>query len=117
MKKHNKSSRGFALSEAIVALSIIAIMSFATLSLFLASYNATKNAIDKSRAQNITESIIECYRITDSEADFAAALDFSISDSDKANCEITWSDTEIDFTVTVGNQEISKSFRKAGDGL
>ena len=114
MKKLNKNSRGFALSEAIVALSIIAIISFATLSLFLSSYNATKNAIDKSRAQNITEAIIECYRITDSEADFNSALDFSLGDLDREGCRITWGATEIDFTVTVGKEEISKSFRKAG---
>ncbi len=115
--RYKKATRGFTIVEAVVGLAIVSIMSIAMLSLMFSSVNATANAINKLRAQALTESIIECYRVTDNEADFNDALAFAISDeSERGVCNILWGESEIVFTVTVGDEVIRYTFGKGGTG-
>ena len=82
MKNKYKSSRGFALGEVIIALAVVSVISLASVSLFTSSVNATKRAIDRAEAQNVLESVIECYRVTDIgenfDSNFNSALAFAL---------------------------------------
>lgn len=82
MKNKYKSSRGFALGEVIIALAVVSVISLASVSLFTSSVNATKRAIDRAEAQNVLESVIQCYRVTDIgenfDSNFNSALAFAL---------------------------------------
>jgi len=128
MKNKYKSSRGFAMAEVIIAIAVIGIISLAAVSLFTSSINSTKRAMDKAEAQNVLESVVECYRVSESgenfDNSFNSALAFTL-DLDSADYKenITKDDTTVSISlegtllkvsVTVGEQTVSADYDKGG---
>ena len=73
-----KTSRGFTLLETVIALSIIVIVSAATLTLVLSSHNATRRATERQTAAGYTADLVACYRVTADETAFFEAAAFAL---------------------------------------
>ena len=73
-----KTSRGFTLLETVIALSIIVIVSAATLTLVLSSHAATRRATERQAAAGYTADLVTCYRATSDEAEFFEAAAFAL---------------------------------------
>ena len=125
-KKHN---RGFTIAEAMIAFAVISIVSIATLTLILTSITATKNANYKLRAQTCAADAIECYRVTDNQDDFKAALAFALGDEAtiesldnitlpdsnyKMNVEIDGTTITVTVTSDSGKRVTTATFTKGG---
>jgi len=116
------------MAEVIIAIAVIGIISLAAVSLFTSSINSTKRAMDKAEAQNVLESVVECYRVSESgenfDNSFNSALAFTL-DLDSADYKenITKDDTTVSISlegtllkvsVTVGEQTVSADYDKGG---
>lgn len=78
--KRNK--KGFSLVEVIIALSVIVIVSIATLTIVLSSVNARKKAADEAKALRFAENIYECYKAADNETEFLKNVQFLLGDKE-----------------------------------
>ena len=76
-KKNKKAKRGFTMAEAAVALTVIALVTVAALSLFTVSDNATRRESAESAALRLASDLVECFRETDNLLDFKAAVNFA----------------------------------------
>ena len=127
LKNYLKCRRGFTMAEVIIAFAIISVVSIATLSLVFSSFTATKNANNRLDAQNYAEDVIECYRVTDSEAEFQNAVTFALGqeytggaitlDGSGYILTIDYSREKVEVTVSRGDKQIVEaSFSKGGAG-
>lgn len=69
--------KGFSLVEAVIALSVVVIVSFAALSLVLSSTTTKVNAINKSKAQYFAYNALECFKASDSATEFENNIAFA----------------------------------------
>lgn len=74
MKKRN--NRGFSIVEAVIALSVVVLVSACALSIVLSSINSKKAAVDKTYAQNFANSALESFKCHP-KGDFAKYLAFA----------------------------------------
>ena len=72
--KRNRSRRGISLVEVVVALTVIAIISSAALSLVISSARVDANSLRSTQVMMAAENVLECYRFAESEGDFADLL-------------------------------------------
>ena len=71
----NRSRRGISLVEVVVALTVIAIISSAALSLVISSASVDANSLRSTQVMMAAENVLECYRCAESKEEFAALLD------------------------------------------
>lgn len=123
--------KGFSLVEAIIALTIVVIVSFAALSLVLSSATAKVNAVNKSKAQYFAYDALECFKASKSISDFESNMLFAagieikldengqfiyLSEENKFTAEITAIDNTFKIEVLDKNQKeiISFDYTKGG---
>lgn len=73
-----KNKRGFTLMETVIALTIIVIVSVATLTIVLTSNLSTRRATERQVAAGYTADLVTCYRATDGSDAFFAAAAFAL---------------------------------------
>ncbi len=130
------NKKGFSLAEAVIALSVIVIVSVCALSIVLSSISAKQNAIDKEKAQYFANNAWECFKASDNETDFISNMEFAsgvsltftggaceyTSETYKftANIKINYTADRPTFTIAVtdkdGNEIIAISYEKAKGG-
>ena len=71
----DRSRRGISLVEVVVALTVIAIISSAALSLVISSARVDANSLRSTQVMIAAENSLECYRFAESEEEFAALLE------------------------------------------
>ena len=69
MKKHTHSRRGVSLTEVVVALMAIAIISAATMSVVMMSVNQEAKSVRAFEVRNSAENAVECFRFAMGEAE------------------------------------------------
>ncbi len=138
MRKKN----GFSLVEAVIALSMIVIVSVSAISVLLSSTATKTSAIRKSEAQRFADNVWECFKAAEDEAEFTSFVAFAetislgegVADEDgfttytytsdnyqfTVEISVTYTETERPvLTVAVfdddGNVIISFSYRKGGE--
>lgn len=74
-KRRNK--HGFSLVEVVIALSVIVIVSLSALSVTLSSTLTKVTALAKGDAQRFADSVWECFKVSDDEAEFISQLAFA----------------------------------------
>lgn len=74
-----KNKRGFTLMETVIALTIIVIVSVATLTIVLTSNLSTRRATERQVAAGYTADLVTCYRATDDPVAFFAAAAFALN--------------------------------------
>ena len=74
MKKMNK--KGFSIVEVIIAMTVIAIVSASALTIVLKSFDNTRAAMYKADAQYLVYDALECFKVSNSPDEFAAAFTF-----------------------------------------
>ncbi len=72
-----KSKRAFSLAEAVIALSVIVIVSISALSIALSSITARVGVIAKSDAQGFADDLWECFKVSDGQAEFEENVFFA----------------------------------------
>jgi len=68
MKKHNSKNnarRGFSIVEVVIAMTVITIVCFATLSIILSANISGARAVKRQQAQLYAEDVVNCFRVTD----------------------------------------------------
>lgn len=75
MMRRNK--RGASLAEAVVAITVITIVSVAALSTILFSINAQRKVINYTEAQNFAASVYESFQAADGEESFVKNVKFA----------------------------------------
>lgn len=71
----NRSRRGISLVEVVVALTVIAIISSAALSLVISSARVDANSLRSTQVMMAAENVLECYRFAENGEEFAALLE------------------------------------------
>ena len=84
----NRKQRGYSLVEVVIALTVIVTVSITALTIVLSSVATKQTAIHKTEAQNFAQSVWECFKVSDDDADFVSNVDFAES--------VTLSDGTID---------------------
>ena len=78
MKKHPKTNRnlrrGFSIVEVMIAMTVVTIVCFSTLTILLSSQVSATRAMKHQQAQFYVEDIINCYRVSSSEDDFKGLI-------------------------------------------
>ena len=77
MTNTKRKKNGFSIAEVVIALSIIVIVSIASLSIISSSASARKNAVNKTEAQNFAENLLECFKVSDSLENFCDYVNFA----------------------------------------
>lgn len=95
--------KGFSLVEAVIALSVVVIVSFAALSLVLSSTTTKANAVNKSKAQYFAYNALECFKASDDTTEFESNMLFAAGIEIKLdeNGQCTYLSEENKFTATV----------------
>ncbi len=123
--------KGFSLMEAVIALTVVVIVSFAALSLVLSSATAKVNAVNKSKAQYFAYDALECFKASESISDFESNMLFAadieikldengqftyLSEENKFTAEITVIDNTFKIEVLDKNKKeiISFDYTKGG---
>lgn len=75
MNKHKKG--GFSLMEAVVALTIIVLVSATALTVVLSSISAKVTQVGRSQAQNFAANAWECFKVSDTEEKFIENMHFA----------------------------------------
>ena len=75
MKNIKNPRKGFSLSEVVIALVIITLVSVSVLTIILSSNTVENNTMSVVYATNITENVIECFRYSDSKNEFEPLLE------------------------------------------
>ena len=71
---------GYSLVEAVIALSVITIVSITAFSIMLSSISTKVSAINKTEAQNFASDILECFKASENEEEFLSLVDFAEDD-------------------------------------
>lgn len=108
--KRNRSRRGISLVEVVVALTVIAIISSAALSLVISSARVDANSLRSTQVMMAAENVLECYRFAENDGDFADLLqktgDYKGSDgvfvlTEKSyTITVNYTDTQLTFSAT-----------------
>ena len=111
----NRSRRGISLVEVVVALTVIAIISSAALSLVISSASVDANSLRSTQVMMAAENVLECYRFAESKEEFAALLektgDYKGSDgvfvlTEKSDViTVHYTNTKLNFSATDGDGE------------
>jgi len=75
MRTDRKS--GFSVAEAVIALTVIVLVSAAALTIVLSSISAKVTAMDKAQAQNFAANAWECFKVSETTAEFAENMRFA----------------------------------------
>lgn len=75
MKKHKNS--GISIVEAVIALTVIVLVSATALTIVLSSVSAKVAAVDKSQAQNFASDAWECFKASETEEEFIENMRFA----------------------------------------
>lgn len=130
------NKKGFSLAEAVIALSVIVIVSVCALTIVLSSISAKQTAIDKEKAQYFANNAWECFKASDSEEGFISNMEFAesvtleftdgectyTSETYKFTAKITidYTATRPTFDIAVtdkdGNEIIAFTYEKAKGG-
>ena len=95
-----RKKRGFTIVEAVVAISMIMIVSLSAIAIVASSGKATKSALKKQQAENFLSDVIVCFR--------ADSLDFLGIDKDNLNeSGYTVPDTDYKAFVTISGNTIN----------
>ena len=112
--KRNRSRRGISLVEVVVALTVIAIISSAALSLVISSARVDANSLRSTQVMMAAENALECYRFAESKEEFAALLEKT---GDYKGSDGVFVLTEKSYTITVSYSAEKLIFSAAdGDG-
>ena len=76
MNKHKKG--GFSLMEAVIALTVIVLVSVCALTIVLSSITAKVTEIGKSQAQGFASDAWECFKISNTEDEFVANMNYAV---------------------------------------
>ena len=68
---------GYSLAEVVIALSLIVLVSIATVSVVLSSASARANVIHKRTAQNFADNVWECFKAAETKDEFLSLIAFS----------------------------------------
>lgn len=110
----NRSRRGISLVEVVVALTVIAIISAAALSLVISSARVDANSLRSTQVTIAAENSLECYRFAGSEEEFAALLERT---GDYKKVDDAYVLTEKAYVITVHYTNTKLTFSAAdGDG-
>ena len=79
MAKARKTRKkgGFTLVEAVIALTIVVAVSITALSIVLSSIVTKAKAVGEAEAQSFAADILECFKVSDSNAEFLQNVSFS----------------------------------------
>lgn len=73
----NRRKRGYSLVEVVIALTVIVTVSITALTIVLSSVATKQTAIHKTETQNFAQSVWECFKVSDNEAEFISNVDFA----------------------------------------
>ena len=105
--KRNRSRRGISLVEVVVALTVIAIISSAALSLVISSARVDANSLRSTQVMMAAENALECYRFAESKEEFAALLEKT---GDYKGSDGVFVLTEKSYTITVNYTDTQLTF-------
>ena len=118
MKKHNSKNnarRGFSIVEVVIAMTVITIVCFATLSIILSANISGARAVKRQQAQLYAEDVVNCFRVASDEeslkSSIAAAL--SVEQIDDSTITLDGGYT-LEYSVVNGNK-ITVTVTEDGD--
>lgn len=130
--KMQKRNGGFSLTEAVIALAIVVIITVAALTVVMSSIVAKVNAVNKAEAQGFAQNVWECFKASEDEGEFVENVRFALGDdtleaqdiyeyeSDRFNAkiEVDWNLATIEITVNgnKGEEIVSLNYNKAKGG-
>ena len=76
MRKRLLNKNGITIAEAVIAMTVITIVTVSAISIILSSTVSTKKATYITEAQDFALSALECFRTSENEDDFKSALEF-----------------------------------------
>lgn len=65
-----KNKKGFSITEVVIAMVIVTVVSISALSVVLGSVNTKAAAVNRTKAQDFAANALECYKATSSPYDF-----------------------------------------------
>ena len=97
--KPKRNNRGFSIAEVVVAMVVVTIVSFATLSVILSANLSTDRSLRHQQAQFYAEDAVGCFVLAESEEEFksylAGALGLKNVDNIAPDSDITLNDGNI----------------------
>jgi Tfp pilus assembly protein PilV len=111
--------RGFSIVEVVIAMTVITIVCFATLTIILSSNLSTARAVKRQQAQFFAEDVVNCFRVTADENSFKQILPKSIDlkegESIEQDQEIALSLEGYTLNYKIDGTKISVTITEEGD--
>ena len=101
MFKRLKKRGGFFLMEAVIALSVVTVVSITALSLIFSSISAKASAVNRAKAQGFAENAWECFKASKGEEEFIDNLAFAEGVRLEKNTDNEYVHSVNGYTVTV----------------
>ena len=121
MRIRNKNRAGMSLTEVVVALAVIVIVSITSISIVLSAMPAKVEATEKSYAQNFANNLWECFKASDSQEDFIDCVKFAEGIDLSLSPYTTLDDGAVIYTIAYGRgnctAQVTVNFSSAGDTL
>lgn len=95
VNKSHAANRGFSIAEVVIAMAVIAVVTFTTLTIILSANIATRRSVRHQQAQMYAEDVINCYRISDSEEEFESYLLKSVGFKDEQTLDTIAVNTDL----------------------
>lgn len=114
--KPKRNNRGFSIAEVVVAMVVVTIVSFATLSVILSANLSTDRSLRHQQAQFYAEDAVGCFVLAGSEVEFksylAGALGLENVDNIAPDSDITLNDGNIlEYSLLNNNKTLTLSIR------
>ena len=130
-----RRKRGFALAEAVIALTAVLMVSAAALTMIMSSILVKTTSIIETEARGFASDVLECFKVADDKAEFAKNLEFALGEPltdrnaedneyqyvfDGFVANITVNETLTDFEIQLVNKKAGEilafTYRKGGGG-
>ena len=77
MKQRRSKKGGFTVLEMVIAMAVVVIVTATAVTLVLSSRKAETRVLRNADATRLAENVWECFKATDSETDFLAAVEYA----------------------------------------
>ena len=129
--KKRRNNHGFTVVELVIAMAVVVLVSATAITLVLSSRKAEERALRNADAVRLAENIFECFKATNGEEAFLAAVAFAEGGKPEGEngsytitsarygytAEITSDDMQLEVVVLAEDKSelLSFSFKKGGD--
>lgn len=104
----NKHKKGFSLVEAVIALTVIVIVSVSAMTIVLSSISARQKAINKAEAQCFADNAWECFKASNTAEEFVnnmvytgAVVETDFADTDSSDSGYIYTIEKSNFTAVI----------------